>query len=353
MKRLPGLDGLRAISIALVVASHVGHERGIFVYGSFGVQIFFVLSGFLITRLLCIEEERYGQISLPAFYRRRALRILPAAFTYLAAIAVFTSPKDLLYCVIFVRNLVAGKPVTGHFWSLSIEEQFYLLWPVTFLLLRTNRRRLKVAIVMCAVAPVWRAIAAHLAGGPQFIGNFRTDLTYDALLGGCSLALLYTQGLLRSGVMRSPITPVLAALSLVLMLRPEAPSLIAPTCRIMAVAIIINYAVQRPGGWLNWAPLVWLGQLSYSLYLWQQPFCWYSRIPVFTRFPLNVAASITMAALSFYFVEKPFLRLRDRTARPRNDSRSAPEGVLGPITVAASTPNLRVDRLGTARKFWG
>src|SRR5579871_2509992 len=131
-KRLPGLDGIRAISIGLVLAFHVTESAGwnSFRAGSFGVEIFFVLSGFLITWLLCCEDNRYGSISLRTFYARRALRILPPALAYLATLEflaqfALVSSAGVLPCLAFIRNLVGGDPSTAHFWSLSVEEQFY------------------------------------------------------------------------------------------------------------------------------------------------------------------------------------------------------------------------------------
>lgn len=318
LKRIPGLDGLRAISIAGVVTSHVGHERGAFHYGSFGVEIFFVLSGFLITHLLCSEEERHGQISLRGFYRHRAFRILPAAFAYLIAVSLWTSWRDLLHCAFFVRNLTSsGSDLTSHFWSLSIEEQFYLCWPLAFLLLRSNRRRLKVALFLFAAAPFWRLAAIHLQG-TQILGTFRTDLMYDRLLGGCCLALLLhcSDRMGAQSFMQSKAALVLAIASLAWTV-PHQQQLLSPTCRIAAVAVVINYVIRRPGGWLNWAPVVWLGRLSYSLYLWQQPFCWRASAPIISAFPFNLAASLMMSSASLYLVETPFLRLRDGISRRR------------------------------------
>src|SRR5260221_4908735 len=140
--RIPSLDGLRAISIALVVWCHVGDGRGMYSYGSFGVTIFFVISGFLITHLLAAEEEKRGSVSISDFYRRRAFRILPPAILYLLVTAGLTSGVDVLHCLLFVRNLNPGSEVTSHYWSLSIEEQFYLIWPAAFVLLASNCGRL-------------------------------------------------------------------------------------------------------------------------------------------------------------------------------------------------------------------
>lgn len=146
--RLPGLDGLRAVAVLLVIFHHLCSQgtfagwpavADVLKRGSFGVQIFFVLSGFLITWLLLGEDARHGQIALGRFYVRRALRILPPALLYLAVMFVLTlagvfaiGRRDFLYSLFFIRNAygVGGDPQLAHYWSLAVEEQFYLVWPV-------------------------------------------------------------------------------------------------------------------------------------------------------------------------------------------------------------------------------
>jgi peptidoglycan/LPS O-acetylase OafA/YrhL len=125
--------------------------------------VFFVLSGFLITWLLCFEEDKRREVSLPSFYARRALRILPPALVYIACVSFLgwlglasVTRMEPLYAVFFVRNLMPdGGRHLAHFWSLAIEEQFYLLWPLAFLLLRSNSRRLICAVALFAMAPFW------------------------------------------------------------------------------------------------------------------------------------------------------------------------------------------------------
>ena len=137
--RIPSLDGLRAISIALVIVSHLARWKHIAfafpeAYGELGVRIFFVLSGFLISQLLFQEQERSSSISLRDFYVRRAFRIFPAAFVFLAVVTVVYWHEMRWYhlaaAVFYAANMDSSRPwIFGHLWSLSIEEQFYLLWP--------------------------------------------------------------------------------------------------------------------------------------------------------------------------------------------------------------------------------
>src|SRR5580704_2439818 len=173
-KRIPGLDGIRALSIILVLFAHLGDGVSRWAqYGGFGVEAFFVLSGFLITWLLCVEEDKRGVISLPSFYARRALRILPPAFLYIALASLLgllgwanIVRNEPLYSIFFIRNLMAnGGDHLGHLWSLAIEEQFYFLWPLGFLLLRSDRRRLFLAVALFIAAPFWQHMMFRLAGG--------------------------------------------------------------------------------------------------------------------------------------------------------------------------------------------
>lgn len=155
MKRIPSLDGLRAISIAVVMVGHLAKWKHVSLpllspYGALGVHVFFVLSGYLITNLLLREQERTSAISLSDFYVRRAFRIFPAAFVFLGVVvALYWRERHWTHvaaAVFYVANMDIWRPwIFGHLWSLSIEEQFYLLWPLA--LKKWYRHRL--AILLC------------------------------------------------------------------------------------------------------------------------------------------------------------------------------------------------------------
>ena len=165
-RQLPGLDGLRMVAVSLVVIYHANHRDGfatgtwlstIVENGWFGVAIFFVLSGFLITHLLIREEARAGGVGLRNYFLRRIIRIVPPAYFYiaivtlLAAAGLITMPwSHLRPSLLFYVDYVGTGPVTGHYWTLSVEEQFYLIWPLAFVALRTNRSRLVVAAARCS-----------------------------------------------------------------------------------------------------------------------------------------------------------------------------------------------------------
>jgi peptidoglycan/LPS O-acetylase OafA/YrhL len=336
-RRLPGLDGIRAISIALVLVHHIiGSEGGKWEQGAFGVEIFFVLSGFLITWVLLREEQISGSISLRKFYARRALRILPPVLTYIAALVVLSrigwatfSLREGAACLFFVRNLFGGAPTTGHFWSLSVEEQFYLLWPAVLVL--TNRRtQLKLAFALLLLEPVWRFVNYRWLGTAATVNGDRFDLHYNAILLGCFLALLRSEpGLaryLRNKTVQSYGMVLLATGVVMAIVEIGRVSILA----YLGIAIVINDAVDHPERWagtLNWAPIAWIGKLSYSIYIWQQLFCWKSPLGWLGYFPQNLIATLVMSSLSYYLVEQPFANMR-KHVRFKSALRAKDETVL-------------------------
>lgn len=352
-RRLPGLDGLRAIAVSLVIFHHLCSQgtfaqwptlAAVLKRGSFGVQVFFVLSGFLITWLLLGEETRRGRIDLGRFYIRRALRILPPALLYVAVMLMLTAAgilaigrRDFLYSLFFIRNLygVGGDPQLAHYWSLAVEEQFYMTWPFVFFLMR-GRLRLAFALALVTALSVWRAFPlVHFgvtAGGGQ------------ALLIGCALAqirhLAPTWLTARSARTRSLVVGT-ATVVVSLVVFTGWPGLdasgLAQTAALLAVAAIVNAVAEGPvtlvSRLISAPPVEWLGRLSYSLYLWQQLFCWgpWPGAHATSGWPLLIGASVLAAAGSYYGVEQPALALRERleqrlyphrTARP-NDAVTA------------------------------
>ena len=316
-RRIPSLDGIRAISISLVILSHLVKWKHISLdvlgsYGSLGVFIFFVLSGYLITNLLLQEHDRTSTIRLREFYLRRAFRILPAAFAFLATVVLLYWKQvtwyHVLAAVFYVANLDLTRPwIFGHLWSLSIEEQFYLLWP--FALKKWYRHR--TVIVLCAfiVTPFFRtalyAFRIH-NGLAASLPVFSSQLAI-----GCLLAILAP---------RIPKIPGWTALCMLaaLVLIPWFPAIspartlfmlfaLDPILHVSAAALVLH-VIQAPYRALNWAPVAWLGRISYSLYLWQELFC--SNASFHAGYILAVPA-IACACLSYYFIEQPMLRLRD------------------------------------------
>lgn len=349
--RLPGLDGLRAVSVSLVVLLHASLNpdfpagsavKSVLAFGGFGVEVFFTISGFIITVLLLREESRDGRISFSRFYTRRALRILPPAYAYLAfvgltAVAGFivVSAADLAASAFFWRNLfVGGSIYTGHFWSLAIEEQFYLAWPLLLGVMPRRRRRL-VVLVLCLVAPFYRQ-ANIVAFGSASINWARADLRYDALLYGVLLALCFADqrwGARIRRVARAGDALVLVSVATIATsfwiessVMPSASALTIPLRSICVCAVIACTTTDDArfaGVFLNARPVVWFGAASYGIYLWQQVVMYYPFAPRPGLWAFRLALVLVAGAASFALVERGADRVRSRLLAPRSDAHAA------------------------------
>jgi peptidoglycan/LPS O-acetylase OafA/YrhL len=331
---------LRAIAVILVIFAHyLPHKHGGTMFdefpvkAGFGVDIFFVLSGFLITYLILQEEASAGFLSIPRFYARRALRILPPLFAFLAFLAAASAaglmsiPKtDFLAGLFFVRNFFGSAPESGHLWTLAIEEQFYLIWPLMTVLLRSVPLRIALTAAIVMLSPFWRQSVNFLAGGAANVNPVRTDIRLDPLAFGALMALLdavpWGKRLL-NGRLLNGIAPMSAASAVVLVylltrtFELKGLRFFGPTITSLAAAVIINCCVRnRFAPWtrlLEWKPIAFVGVLSYSIYLWQQPFApsLLGGTPAwFREFPIDLCLAFGFAAGSYFIVERPFLSLR-------------------------------------------
>ncbi|MBP3960471.1 acyltransferase [Gemmata sp. G18] len=354
--RVPGLDGLRAISISLVYASHLAKTKGLNLprpdlisrHGAIGVDVFFVISGFLITLLLFRESGRTGQISLWGFWRRRVLRIIPAYLSYLLVVALLSYlgvyaltgsdwVASLTYTVNFLPRLDERWPI-GHLWSLSVEEHFYLLWP--FALVLFGRRAAGfLLVVVVASSPAIRYVL-WLTLRDRLDIDFATPARMDTLAVGCLLAYLLTgragptvlawagrraTGLFLVGVCGIILSLVASSLSGKVAITIARP-LVAGFVALVTLAAVAN-AHSRVTRLLEFRPLVWIGTLSYSLYLWQGPFLNPHSDAWVARWPVNLALSVAAATACHYLIERPFLRLK---ARNRGGSEIEGEGRSNP-----------------------
>jgi peptidoglycan/LPS O-acetylase OafA/YrhL len=318
MKRIPSLDGLRAISITLVLLCHLVKWKHVplafpIVYGTLGVRIFFVLSGFLITRLLLRERENSGTISLRDFYIRRAYRILPAALAYLLVIKVLFWPQvgwyDLAAAFFYIANMrTTGPWMMGHLWSLSIEEQFYLAWP--FALKTWFRHRTAILLGIMFFTPIFITglYAFHARGGiTGSLPVYADELAIGGLLAFFATRVptipRYVAIVMAATMFLVPLYPANTPLRTLLLL-----FILKPLMHV-SIAGIVLHVIQTPYRILNWTPVVWLGKISYSLYLWQEVFC--SNPSLRLGYSL-LALAIGAACLSYYCVEQPMLRLRER-----------------------------------------
>jgi peptidoglycan/LPS O-acetylase OafA/YrhL len=195
--RLPALDGVRAVAILLVIA---GHFIGFGGLGATGVAVFFVLSGFLITRLLVAEIETSGRLRFGRFYWRRACRILPAYLLWvtitwliLGNVALADDRRALTGLLTYTYNYVTPTPygfssIIHPAWSLSVEEQFYVLWPLA-LTHMTVRRARPGLIIFLGLVVAWRGVAAYLLNVPQTYLDWALETNACSLASGCWLAL--------------------------------------------------------------------------------------------------------------------------------------------------------------------
>ncbi|HVK71977.1 MAG TPA: acyltransferase [Kofleriaceae bacterium] len=351
-RRIPSLDGLRALSIALVMLQHLLGTRGFPVdrralgaigdFGYLGVRIFFVISGFLITSLLIQEHERSGTISLRGFYARRAWRIFPAFYVFVAAMlvawavgALALHHGDVIAALTYTMNYHYERSwELGHLWSLSIEEQFYLLWPA-MVLLAGRERIVPVSLVMIGLAPLLRALAWFVAPYPDDVIMEAYPCVMDSIATGCLLAALRTRLDAEPRYLRFLRSKAFVLVPLVVV-GANLPSwfaleyTISITVMNVGLALVIDRCVRFPddlvGRLLNWAPLVWLGTLSYSLYLWQEPFLNHYAKSSANTFPVNLVLAVLCAIGSFYLVEKPFLAWRDQRARRKREQAAAATG---------------------------
>ena len=360
-RHIPSLDGLRGISIALVVLAHLRDVRGMpaflsipaFDHGQLGVRFFFVVSGFLITRLIADEIDATGRLSIKLFYARRVLRIFPAFYVYLAVVAFASAVhwldipmRNLAFAASYTTNYVIGgdgRWETGHLWSLAIEEQFYLIWPLTIVLVGM-RRALSGAAVLAAVAP-YALLALFLHGAGRYMLATQTfPFAFDALAAGCVLGgalnpLIASPTFLKGISSRygELVLPSLLALDSI-----DHHSALHHAVAQPAITLGICYGVARythvadslGARVLAWRPLVWIGKRSYSLYLWQELFLDRYHRTLLQTFPINIACALACANASYALIERPLNRLRARyRAQPTN-----PDAAIEPATDTSASP---------------
>ena len=397
----PGLDGLRAISVIAVILYHAGFSW--MPGGFFGVEVFFVVSGFLITSLLVDERLRHGGINLRQFWVRRWRRLLPALFTMIAAVTVwgvlFGSPeqqsqlrRDLPWSIFYGANWgqIAGKepyfqpgspPLLRHLWSLAVEEQWYVLWPLVFVGIAfvhtTNRRRGRAVVV---ISLVMMAVTWWLARAPQ-LSTERVNFLYlstvtrsSGLLLGAGVAMLWhpwrpprdargsagaasagsrsgvdehdrpsgADRLMLDGCGAAALTVLLAAFAAGHLVDRATYRWVLPVVTLAstaAVMVVVHPAARRTRALLGSRALVAVGQRSYGLYLWTWPvtvICG-ARNGSFGRFVLAMAVAVPLSELCFRYVESP---IRHGALRRWFVDRRHPE--WGVITLGAAIVALAI-----------
>jgi peptidoglycan/LPS O-acetylase OafA/YrhL len=362
---LPALDGLRAFAILTVMLNHL-KTKPLFPGGNIGVDLFFVLSGFLITALLVQEWAGAGSISLKRFYLRRALRLLPAAATfvgvYVTVSIVFRNsefsgeaPVDsvlrnagfvAIYCFNWLRAIDGTSGLgLGHLWSLSVEEQFYFVWPLALLLLLKARVP---AAAMMLVTTVLLLLSASL---PAFLPGdwgrfyFGTDFRMQSLLMGSLLAQLYVAGVVRVYVTHTIlfrfflIASILVHGTIVLGVTNDSAFLFLGGHTFVAICcgVLVTGAMFESGTifakTLSNSVLVYIGKRSYAVYLWHFAIgFWLRSLEPFSQIAATLLISFLAAELSHRLVEAPALRLKSRL-------RTSSRATLKSTPVAASELN--------------
>lgn len=360
VSRLPSLDGWRAVSILMVLGNHSTYVAG-FPYaltlafnvifdGNLGVRFFFIISGFLITWLMVLERDRTGSVNLREFYIRRALRILPVYIFFLAVLAVLElanlNHQTLAAWIgnlTFTRNSFGGvgegDSLTAHLWSLSVEEQFYLAWPVLFFIFmkkgddRSILGILAVVILaMCAIRGL--NYPSFYLDGFSFqllapVLSWKSLKFFDSLAFGCASAVLFAhrREMIEPYLKRHPLLTAGLGIALVffphisswLPLRVVTVEQLGPCLQALGFSILLLLSLVAPDWGFNrtlnrtWVRRV--GIWSYSIYIWQQLFwrpphilglshIWWMGAWIIPLFALAIA--------SYYGLEQPFLKLRSR-----------------------------------------
>lgn len=362
LKRAPGLTGLRAAAVLLVMVYHLGLP----IFGGFiGVNIFFVLSGFLITHLLLDERFTLGRIAFGNFYARRALRLYPALLALVLVVTLYSAlipnalraaqsisatPSVVLYFSNWMRAFPAEVNSLGlyeHTWSLSIEEQFYLVWPLILWVTIVVSKKL-IAVGIVAAVGIAASIATRLFVAIGGDGNSRisngTDTQADQLLFGALLAVLMIaatnggwQTKLRVILGGAFWPSVILLLAVVLFWPHHGDSLhlrLLLSGVAIAASVLVGYVYLAPQNWLQRilsSPVaVHIGDRSYGLYLWHYPiFTLVLSIGIggparLVLMVLAFALAFLFAEASYRFVELPFLKLKDRLAKKQHEVDPSP-----------------------------
>jgi peptidoglycan/LPS O-acetylase OafA/YrhL len=363
---IPSLDGIRAAAVLLVFAAHAGlNDR---VPGNFGVTVFFFLSGYLITTLLRMEWDKSGRISLKDFYLRRALRILPPMYVVLGVASLLTALGFLdgyldagavAAQVIHLSNfyIVANgwwdgrAPGTWIYWSLAVEEHFYLVFPLAYIWLHrhaTRKQQMRALLGMCALVLAWRFLLVFALGAEKDRLYVASDTRVDSILFGCALAVYGNPVLdgvrgsdrwwkyvwLPLGVMGLLLSFLVRGFEFEQVFRYSLQGISLFPLFVVA----ISYPEWGPCRILNWRWVKFVGVLSYSFYLmhptilWavNQWTTWHPLLQAMTGLTITLMLSTCM----YVGIEKPMARIRKRLSRIGvGPSRvGLPEAVAAPST---------------------
>lgn len=351
---IPSLDGWRAIAILGVIACHstgflfphpeqkTGFLYLIFYFGTYGVDLFFGISGFLICSRLIDSERARGKVNFTHFYIRRFFRILPPYLLYLAFIALLKwinwldiSPRNIWSCLVFFPNYLLGKTEIswyfGHFWTLAVEEHYYLIFPAAFAFLgKSSKRRFFIFFASGLLIAAWRVLEFRLQLFTRILPDIgfysRTDIRLDGLIFGAIAAIFwrseyyakYAQNQFRllqsEALCWAFILLLICSITLTPPLSMLWQALLIPAI-LLCTTLNPNSYLSR---FLSTQLLQWVGRLSYSLYIWNNFFLLPEKqmpipqLQTLQTAPYNYLALLSIAVLCHYLVERPFIRLGRR-----------------------------------------
>ena len=350
---IPCLNGLRAFAIILVILCHLAHAPNVpdFLYkivsftdlGSIGVRLFFLLSGFLITFLLIDELEKKGKIMIKHFFIRRSLRIFPCFYAYLIVLfflkisgIVLISTDAILWSFLYIQNLNIFQNIDAfpsswlvkHSWSLSVEEQFYIIYPFVFIKLKqfvSNKLHFLI-IGAILIGTFFRPLNYAFPNISRLLGGSFL-MHADYLVWGCCIAFGYKKykdiALIKLEKYKYTLLIVAVIISVLASKYAFISGFYALFCGsivLISCAYILVFFLLFPnsgiGKILEYKPIIFIGKLSYSLYVWNLLFIGntglWLKYQFLTVFPLNIAIVIGCALVSYYVVEIPFLKLKSK-----------------------------------------
>jgi len=336
-KLIPSLNGIRAICIILVIGSHMNrcfnfpqkYSRilNLMFNGVLGVNVFFVLSGFLITYLLLKEEDQFKTISLEKFYKRRVIRIFPVYYLLLLVYFILSILRIISFTnlqwftsLTYTKNVGGGSWIDGHLWSLGVEEQFYIFWPIVFKYFSKNTR-INIAKTILIVSPFYRILSYK-----YFHNTYSFFDNADCLMWGCLSAIYLDEIVSFFYKFNLTLLKVISVLLILLFWNLNTFKLLGVltvpfTKTIYSVSsciliIVFSQFKTKTIGYifLNLPVMDYLGTLSYSIYIWQQMF-FDSRLGRVSSLPYNYLFIFITALISYNLIEKPILRLKNRFDR--------------------------------------
>lgn len=341
MTHIKGFNALRALSVTLVVLTHLDLSDWIpntefvmkrvwlLISGSFGVQLFFVLSGYLITKILLNERSQNGRINFKNFFTRRFLRLLPPLLVFLLIILLanafnyLTNASDsIIYAIFYIYNFVPKNLYSlemGHLWSLAVEEQFYLLWPFTLHFVRKFQTIFIITLLFVLVCGAFNIVHSHLAlNNTYFLGRWFIPASCPIFIGclGALFQHFFSEKTHELATNNLIVWPLILLSYLYPLYAPEKLIPLSIVIQSIAIIVLLLHIVHvQHKKWVNaleFKPIAYIGIISYGIYVYQGVFLrtgggseiW------FQQFPTNILFTLSIAVVSYELIEKPILKLK-------------------------------------------